>query len=202
MRDLSIRGAGDILGSEQAGFVDSVGIELYLSMLNEEIEKLKGKKVVEDVKNEQPLVSVETTISDNYVDNTDLKIEIHKKINEIDSYEKLAEIKQELSDRFGHLPDKIIIYMHEQLFENMVKNLCDIKIKQTNNFIEMTFPKDFTKELNISELFYDVSLISNMFRFSSHNDCLIITLDTVKLEKHFIYYLIDLIQVIKKDKIS
>ena len=202
MRDLSIRGAGDILGSEQAGFVDSVGIELYLSMLNEEIEKLKGKKVVEDVKNEQPLVSVETTISDNYVDNTDLKIEIHKKINEIDSYEKLEEIKQELSDRFGHLPDEIIIYMHEQLFENMVKNLCDIKIKQTNNFIEMTFPKEFTKELNISELFYDVSLISNMFRFSSHDDCLIITLDTVKLEKHFIYYLIDLIQVIKKDKIS
>lgn len=202
MRDLSIRGAGDILGSEQAGFIDSVGIELYLSMLNEEIKRLKGVEVNEDIRSDQPLISVETSINDNYVDDEDLKIEIHKKINEIDSKDKFNIVKDELEDRFGRLPEEIIIYMYEQLFENMAKTICDLNIRQTNNFIEITFPKDFTSNLNISELFYDVSKLSNMFRFSSSNDCLKVILDTVKLDKHFIYYLIDLLEVIKKDKID
>ena len=51
-RDLSIRGAGDILGSKQAGFIDSVGIDLYLKMLNEEVERLKGNVVEEDSEEE------------------------------------------------------------------------------------------------------------------------------------------------------
>ena len=68
MRDLSIRGAGDILGSEQAGFVATVGIDLFLEMLNEEIEKLKGNKVEKtELNDNQTLIQVETTIDDNVV---------------------------------------------------------------------------------------------------------------------------------------
>ena len=55
MRDLSIRGAGDILGSEQAGFIDSIGIDLYLRMLDEEINKIKGIKPKEDVTTDKTL---------------------------------------------------------------------------------------------------------------------------------------------------
>lgn len=201
MRDLSIRGAGDILGSEQAGFVDSVGIELYLSMLNEEINKLKGLPVKSDVDiEEHPLISVKTTISDDYVDNTELKIEIHKKINEIDSYDKLNNVKLELEDRFGKIPDELIIYMYQELFEKMARDLNITKIRQTSNFIEVVVPKDLTNILDVSNLFYDVSMLSNMFRFSMKFDCLIITLDIIKLDKHFVYYLIDLLKLINKNK--
>ena len=68
MMDLSIRGAGDILGSEQSGFIDSIGIDLYLKMLKEEVDKLKGVKVEEndDVLN-KPLIEVDTHIDDEYV---------------------------------------------------------------------------------------------------------------------------------------
>ncbi|MBQ9011762.1 MAG: transcription-repair coupling factor, partial [Bacilli bacterium] len=94
MRDLSIRGAGDILGKEQAGFVASVGVELFLEMINDAVNKLKGTKIKQEEKEEaNPLVEVETYISDNYVSDEELKIEIHKKINEINSYEKLIEVK-------------------------------------------------------------------------------------------------------------
>lgn len=201
MRDLSIRGAGDILGQEQAGYVDSVGIELYLKMLNEQVAILSGKKLKEEeISDEQPLVDVETTIDDSYVNDTDIKIEIHQKINAIDSYEKLLCVKEELEDRFGKLSENIIIYMHEEWFEKLAHNLGIKQIKQTNNFIEITVPSQVVEQLDGQKLFMDVISKSRMFRFGYRGKNLLITLDIVKLDKHFIYYLIDLMNIIEQAK--
>ncbi len=198
MRDLSIRGAGDILGSEQAGFVDSVGIELYLNMLNEEVNKLKGISVSEE-KEQQALINVTTTIDDSYVADTDLKIEIHKKINTINSYDKLNQVKEDIEDRFGKISEDLLIYMHEEWFEKLARNLKIEKIRQTDNFIEITLPLDLTSKIDGDKLFMDVTSINRKFRFSMKNDSLIITLDIVNLEKHFIYYLIELLETIEKN---
>lgn len=198
MRDLSIRGAGDILGSEQAGFIDSVGIELYLKMLNDEVNKLKGIKVEEETEEELPLLSVETTIDDSYVEESDLKIEIHKKINEIDSYEKLEDVKNEIEDRFGNVSESIKIYMYEELFENQAKMLGICKVRQTNNFIELTLQKDISDSIGGQQLFLNVSKLSRMFRFKMTLGCLVVTLDTVKLDKHYIYYLLDFLKVLNE----
>ena len=113
MRDLSIRGAGDILGSEQSGFIDSIGVELFLEMLEEEVNKLKGIPTEEKEEDTQPLIEVETSIDDKYASEEELKIEIHKKINSIDSVDKLISVKEELEYRFGKLDDTVIIYMYE-----------------------------------------------------------------------------------------
>ena len=196
-RDLSIRGAGDILGSEQAGFIDTVGIELYLKMLNEEVNKLKGIKVEEEKQLEQPLIDVETTIEDKYVEEVDLKIEIHRKINEIDSYEKLLEIKNELEDRFGNIDESLLIYMHEEWFEKLARKFNITKVRQTNNFIEITLPLELTNNLNGEKLFIEASRLSRMFRFKMVSKCLVITLDIIKLDKHFIYYLIKLMELLE-----
>lgn len=198
MRDLSIRGAGDILGSEQAGFVDSVGIELFLNMLNEEMRKLKGEKVEEvNATDSQPLVDVETSIDSKYVLEDELKIEIHKKINSIDSKEKLTSVKEEIEDRFGAIDESMLIYMHEEYFEKLAKTIAIKNIKQTKNFIEVELSNELTEQLDGSILFEKVSDISRMFRFTMKFGRLSIILDTVKLDKHFIYYLIDLIDAIK-----
>lgn len=197
MRDLSIRGAGDILGAEQSGFIDAVGVELFLDMLNDEVNKLKGKEVNSNIDDVQPLIEVETTIDDKYASEEDLKIEIHKKISKIDSIEKLRKTKKELEDRFGTLDDNIVIYMHEELFEKQIRELNVKNVNQTKNFISITFNKEMNKKINGEKLFLDVLSLSKKFRFSMKNDELIITLDTVGLDKHFIYYLIDLISVIR-----
>lgn len=198
MRDLSIRGAGDILGNEQAGFIDSIGIELYLKMLEEEVNKQKGVEIKSEVKeDERPLLEVETYIDDNYVEETELKIEIHKKINQIENKEDINETKSELEDRFGKISDSIIIYMYEEWFEKIAKELNIKKIRQTNNFIEITIPRELTENINGENLFIEANKISRMFRFSMKLKQLVITLDIVKLDKHFIYYLIDLLEVIK-----
>lgn len=196
-RDLSLRGAGDFLGSEQAGFVDSVGIELFTQMLKQEIDKLKGIEVNEEV-DTQPLIEVDTYIDDNYVKEEELKIEIHKKINEIDSYDKLLSVQKELEDRFGKISDKLLIYMYEEWFESLANKLRIKKVKQTNNTVEMMLNKEILNNINGEQLFLETLKINSNFSFRMLGNNLIITLRIDNLEKHFIYYLIDLLFVIQK----
>ncbi len=197
MRDLSIRGAGDILGQEQSGFIDSVGVELFLNMLNEEVNKLKGISTKEDISSTQPLIEVETTIDDKYAKEEDLKIEIHQKINKINSKETLLKTKEELEDRFGILDENVIIYMYEELFEKEMQSLNIKKVNQTKNFISITLPVDLTKKIDGEKLFLDVLSLSRKFRFSMKTNELTITLDIMGLDKHFMYYLIDMLDILK-----
>ncbi len=200
-RDLSIRGAGDILGSEQAGFIDSVGIDLYLKILDEEVKRLKGEVVDEEpVKEETPLIQVSTHISDDYINDENLKIEIHRKINEIDSYTKLIEIKTELEDRFGKLDDDLILYMHEEWFECLAKKLGVVEVKQNRNSISLIFDEESSSKINGEQLFIDAMNISRMFRFQFKNKSLIIVLDTIKLERHYLFYLLSLLNKIEMKK--
>ena len=196
MRDLSLRGAGDFLGSEQAGFVDSVGIELFTELLKQEIDKLKGIEVTEE-EDTQPLIEVDTYIDDNYVKEEELKIEIHKKINEIDSYDKLISVQKELEDRFGKISDKLLIYMYEEWFEALANKLKIRKVKQTNNAVEVMLDKEITSKIDGEKLFLDTLKINNNFKFGMIGGNLVITLKAINLEKHFIYYLIDLLFVIE-----
>ena len=199
MRDLSIRGAGDILGSEQAGFIDSVGYELYVKILNDEVNRLKGIKVKEEIKEEErPLIEVENHIKDEYVKDESLKIELHQKINGIDSYDKLKEIKEEIEDRFGKTDEELDIYMYSKLFENRARSLDITNIKQTNLYIEIILDEEFIKKLNTDELFMNISLLSTNFKFEYKVDKLHIKLLYHNLDKHFVYYLNKFIDEIEK----
>ena len=197
-RDLSIRGAGDILGSEQAGFIDSVGIDLYLRLLNEEVARKKNIELPLEAEefDSKPLLNVSTHIDDHYVSEDDLKIEIHRKINEIDSAEKLEDVKAELEDRFGRVNDDMLIYMYEEWFEKLAKRVSVKRVSQTKNSIELVFPEEVVSKFRVDELFMDSYEISPSFRFLSRGSNLVIILDIIKLEKHPIYYLVSLLDLI------
>ena len=197
-RDLSIRGAGDILGSEQAGFIDSVGIDLYLKMLNEEVGKEKNLPEDEEDTSSQSLLNVATHIEDSYVQEDELKIDIHRKINEVEDEESFNKIKDELEDRFGKLSEDIIIYMYEEWFEKLAFKLKIKKVNQTKNSIELTFTEEIVNKLNMEDVFMEAFYVSNMFRFVSKNNNLVIILDIIKLEKHPVYYLVSLLDKICK----
>jgi len=198
MRDLSIRGAGDILGSEQSGFIDTIGIDLYLKMLKDAVDKLKGKKKEqEEDKSNKPLIEVETHISDDYVSDEKLKIEIHKMINQIDSFEKLQEIKEELENRFGKVSYELEIYMYEELFEKIANSLEITKVKQTKNNIELELSKNMSSKIDGEKLFVYAYEICDKFKFSYKEKKIYINLEISKLEKHFLIYLIELLLKIK-----
>ncbi len=192
-RDLSIRGAGDILGSEQAGFIDSVGVDLYLKMLNDEVNRRNTRNVssTDEQEDKKTLINISTHISDDYVSDDDLKIEIHKLINTITDKNSFDTIKSELEDRFGKLNEDIIIYMYTEWFEKLVDKLHIAHVRESRNSIEMTFPGEVVTHLDTEELFMDAISVSHMFRFISRGSNLIIILDTIKLDKHPIYYLVE-----------
>ncbi|MBS5719676.1 MAG: DEAD/DEAH box helicase [Clostridium sp.] len=195
-RDLSIRGAGDILGSEQAGFIDTVGIDLYLKMLNVEVARRRGEIIEEEDDDTKPLINVATHIKDSYVANEDLKIEIHRKINTIVSRESFESVKAELEDRFGALDNDMLVYMYEEWFEKLAKKVPLVNVWQTKNSIELLFDKKIINLIKIDDLFIKAFEITPMFRFQSRGDNVVITLDTVKLDKHPVYYLVELLLVI------
>ena len=196
-RDLSIRGAGEILGNEQAGFIDSVGIDLYLKMLNDEVLRRKNINVEEEEEQEnKPLITVATHISDDYVDDDLLKIEIHRKINEVKSMETFLEVKKELEDRFGKLSDSLIVYMYEEWFEKLAYKLKIKNVHENRNSIELVFGEEIVKKMNVDDVFVEAFKISKMFRFLSKGTNLVIVLDTIKLDKHPVYYLVELLDKI------
>ena len=198
MRDLSIRGAGDLLGSEQAGFVESVGISLYTKMVEEEIKRLKGEEVYEEENNES-LVHVATHIDDNYVSDEEIKIEIHKLINEIDSYDKLFAVKEELVDRFGKISDELEIYMYEELFEKIADKLNIKDVIQNSNSITVSLPVEESSLIKGDKLFMEAFSINPKFKLKYVGKRIQISLNFINTKKHFIYDLVKLLSVIVED---
>lgn len=202
VRDLSIRGAGDILGREQSGFIDTIGIDLYLKMLNDAIKKSKGEEIQEEnddnKKKDMPLINVSTHIDDKYVDDTELKIIIHKKINEVDSYNSFCNIKEELEDRFGKLSEELIIYMYEEWFEKLAKRLNVLEVIDGDKNVCIILSPEVSSKLDGQELFMESYKISKNFKLNYKNNSIHVILDKNKLEKHYLMYLIGILIKIKE----
>lgn len=193
-RDLSIRGAGDILGAEQAGFIDAVGIELYMKMLNNEIKILKGEKIEEEKIKQTPLIEVNNHIDNNYVSEEELKLTIHKMINNIINIDSYNDIKKELEDRFGRLDNNMIIYMNEELFESYLRNLEGKILINNDLFIEIVFSKEISEKIDYEDLIVTSLNISKDIIFSYKDNKLHIKLKKYNKDKSYIITLNNLLE--------
>ena len=108
MRDLSIRGAGNLLGSQQHGFIDSVGFDLYSQMLKEAIEERRG--TIEEVKRKTVEIDldIDAYIPDSYISDGQQKIEMYKRFRGITDHEEIQELQDEMIDRFGEYPEELM----------------------------------------------------------------------------------------------
>ncbi|TYR78308.1 transcription-repair coupling factor [Priestia megaterium] len=137
MRDLSIRGAGNLLGAQQHGFIDSVGFDLYSQMLKEAIEAKRGKD------HEQTKIQVEINldldayIPDQYITDGRLKIEMYKRFRSIETLEDVQDLQDEMIDRFGEYPVEVMhlftvaktkVYATKYLVESILQSKQDITI--------------------------------------------------------------------------
>ena len=90
--------------------------------------------------------------------------------------------------------------MYEEWFEKLAQDIGITQIRQTNNFIEIVIPPSLKEKFDGEKLFTNILQMNRMFRFGHRGNNLLIILDTVKLDKHFIFYLIDLMQVLINSK--
>lgn len=171
-RDLLIRGAGDILGKEQAGFIDEVGIDMYIRLLNETIAERQGKLENKVTKNIHALQDIDAYIPKTFAKN-DEKIEIYQKILDCKDLAKLNLLKDNLKDQYGKLPEsvellfikrEISIYLEFEEFETYHEYPKRIDLILSKKFSDIkgigtTLFTSFLKLINKLKLSYHDKLI-------------------------------------------
>ncbi len=197
MRDLSIRGAGELLGSTQSGFISSIGIDLYMEMVNEEVNKLRGIVTKKSEESDKNFLNVNTSISKEYVDDESLRIEIHKLINEINSKENFEKVKNELEDRFGRLNDDIINYMYEEWFQSVAEELKIDNIRYFGNSVEIELPLELSNKIDGEKLFLQIYNINPKFKLKYINKKISISLNIINRNADYVKDLLDLLLLIK-----
>ena len=198
MRDLAIRGAGDILGKEQAGFIDSVGVNMYLDLLNEGIN---GIDMDQEDENKAPsLIDVETHIGEEYTDESEIIIDLHKKINGITNKKELNDTLSEIRDRFGMTNHSLELYAHEKYVEKLLM-ITMVQISENDNLkVSLKLKPEVFESLGVEKLFVDSTKITTKFNFSYKGKSIIITLLKASLDKNYIYYIEELLEVIYRMK--
>lgn len=138
MRDLEIRGAGNILGSEQHGHIASIGFSLYCKLLEESTAELKGKlpekRILPTVE-----LKIDAYIPEDYIPDSRQKIEIYKKIALIENQEDISEMIDELEDRFGELPEPVFHLLEIARLKFHADNLNIEEIKAKGDEIIIQF---------------------------------------------------------------
>ena len=108
MRDLELRGAGNLLGADQSGHLDTVGYDLYMKLLNEAVALEKGEKTINDLENACVVdIPIEAHIPDDYIDSTKLRLDVYRSIADIRTEQDASDVTDELIDRFGDVPASV-----------------------------------------------------------------------------------------------
>ncbi len=178
-RDLAIRGAGDILGAEQAGFIDTVGVELYMKLLKDIIDKKKSGDVEEISESKAPLIEYSNHIPNSYVTEDDVKLQIHKKIQSISDEATYEEVLSEINDVYGKVPAEIETYMNEVLFDVKVKSNHIIKIDQNKKMVKVLLnPVD----IDGAAVLASINKIGRHFRMINKLNEYYLTIDITKTD--------------------
>jgi transcription-repair coupling factor (superfamily II helicase) len=152
-RDLMIRGAGDILGPEQAGFIDSVGLELYLKLLNEVIEEKKTGKEYEPPKPVK-LFTIDAYIPDAYMQKQD-KVELYQEIENAKNLQELSGIKTKLRDIYGRIPHEVILLLNKRRIDILMNNEEFENVNEFSDSIEIVLSDKFSSKSGIGSALFE-----------------------------------------------
>ncbi|OFZ26223.1 MAG: transcription-repair coupling factor [Bdellovibrionales bacterium RIFOXYB1_FULL_37_110] len=140
--DLEFRGAGDILGAEQSGHIESIGLELYMELLQEAINEIKGKqKIIK--KDIEIVIPYNAYIPNNYITDPSSRLKYYKKLSNCYDMEKLTNLAEEIEDIFGLLPHELgnlIIIIKTRI---LLQNMAIKSIQVAGNQISMNFDANF-----------------------------------------------------------
>ena len=173
MRDLDIRGAGNLLGGEQSGFIAEIGFEMYHKILDEAIEELKEDEFTDLFKEEQVHkieakdcvieTDYEALIPDHYVRSTSERLSLYNELSSLENDESLEKFATQLRDRFGPVPQQVVDLMELISLRGVAKKLGFEKIVLKNSQFAGFFPDEKKQHYYQSETF------SNILKFTQQN---------------------------------
>ncbi len=150
MRDLEIRGAGNLLGAEQSGHMESVGYDLYCKMLNEAVKKLKGELKEEDSFDTTVDLDMDAYIPSTYIKNEMQKLDMYKRVAGIENEEEFMDMQEELMDRFGEIPTSVNNLLNIALLKSMAHTVYVTNLVQKGN--ELKFVLYAKAKFNVEKI--------------------------------------------------
>ncbi len=180
MRDLSIRGAGDILGGEQAGFIETVGIELYTKMLEDTIKVKKGlKKEVEETPL-RSMANISTHIPKSYILDDEIRIKVHKEVRDIKSIDDLEALKANLTDKYGKIPHEVNEYIEKNLFDYYASVIGIKKVVEKRNYTTLEIDRLSSTKIDGEKFLRCATETSRFIRFLKQREEVHVVIDTVR----------------------
>lgn len=149
MRDLEIRGAGNLLGAKQHGHMEAVGYDLYCKMLNEAVLKLKGEKVADSYETLVD-IDIDAFIPATYIKNEYQKLEMYKRIAEIETKEEFIDMQDELIDRFGDMPQSVVNLLNIALLKSMAHKAYLVQVQHKMKEVKFTLYEN--AEIDVSKI--------------------------------------------------
>lgn len=166
MRDLTIRGAGDLLGPQQAGFIDQVGLDLYLEMLGNAIARRRGETVEEKKSEKTAQVTMNGYIPKTFTDSDGDKLTLYQDIRKLEDEKQLQQYEKRINDLYGRIPPQV-----QKLFErrriDLFANRPDIEaVKETNHTITIIMDPVWSAKCNGVALFEAMNKISRKIQLT------------------------------------
>ncbi|WP_269798387.1 transcription-repair coupling factor [Streptococcus sp. SM5] len=184
MRDLSIRGAGNLLGKSQSGFIDSVGFELYSQLLEEAIAKRNGNSNTRTQGNAELILQIDAYLPDTYISDQRHKIEIYKKIRQIDNRVNYEKLQEELMDRFGEYPDVVAYLLEIGLVKSYLDKVFVERVERKDNKITVQFEK-VTQRLFLAQDYFKALSATNLKAAIAENKGLMEVVFDVRNKKDY-----------------
>ena len=197
MRDLTIRGAGDMLGPQQAGFIDQVGLDLYLEMLADAIKKKQGK-VVEKKPDKVAQVQLDGYIPKVFTENDGDKLELYQHIKKIENTDQLMDYENRIEDLFGKIP-KQVKNLFEQKKLDLFVNLDIVdELKETDNAIIIVMSEAWTRNCDGVKLFEAMNKVNRKINLKLQNGKITIMMN--KRQKNYANQLMEIIKILEDEQ--
>lgn len=177
MRDLSIRGAGNLLGAQQHGYIDSVGFDMYSQMLKDAIEAKRQGKKPENVKPFQPELDMmlDAYIPDDYIADEKQKIDMYKVFQAIESVEDIHDLRDELIDRFGEYPQEVENLFRASSIRLQAKKARIESVTEKKKKIEMLMEAEQSQQIDGTKLFEFANTYGRMVQLGTEDSQLKVT---------------------------
>ena len=184
MRDLSIRGAGNILGASQSGFIDSVGFEMYSQLLEEAITKKQGKEQKRQKSNAEINLQIDAYLPSDYISDERQKIEIYKRIREIDNSVNYEDLQEELIDRFGEYPDVVAYLLEIGLLKSYLDKSFVSLVERRQRTVVVRFEK-MSQQIFLTQDYFEALAATTLKARIGESDKLIEVIFDVRQKKDY-----------------